>query len=316
MPKSFIIKLCIFILTVSVGINAIHSFSKYIHGFAYPSQNDYRRIYFENPVKNPYDLLITGNSKIVNGVNPDLLEIGSFNFASQGESMPVTYAKLNFLEKNNRCDFRYIILGLDYFSFSFSDINDDSYMLYLPPDEKLQPTAKQSDISLNENFNRYMNSNYASDWNVFFMTLFRMASGKNPVITYFKENGQMVQRGVASDNYQIIRNIETDTNAVKYFIKSLAFAKKHGIDAVIVFPPSTKKELANYSGAYRMNFDRFVDSAASKYDVKGILNYTDSTGFELRDFLDVAGHLNENGANKFTAMLNRDVMKIFGRKND
>lgn len=314
MRKTFFIKFTVFILTTAAGIVFTALVFRFVMSYAYPTSEEYKRICFENPLKLDYKLLITGNSKIAYGINPDLLDIKSFNFASRGEALPMTFAKLRYLEKNNKINFNYLIIGLDFFTFSWREVNEAYFMPYLPEDGPTPDVYDLSGLTLNEKLNMYITDNYTARWRIFFETVIKLARGINPVVLYFRENGQIVQERPSRKLLSVDRDCYIDSIAYYYFNRVLSFANEHKLKTVLVIPPTGTGEHYLYKGDPHRDFHTFLDTVSAKYGMTEILDYSDSTMFADTDFVDVEGHLNGKGADKFTALLNRDLMRIIGER--
>jgi hypothetical protein len=75
---------------------------------------------FQNARSKKYDCLILGSSKLYRGVNPEkITAINSFNFSHDNDAFNQIYYKLQFLKDNNSLKFKYAIVGLSCFQFSF-----------------------------------------------------------------------------------------------------------------------------------------------------------------------------------------------------
>ena len=86
---------------------------------------------FKNATNINYDLLILGNSRTYRGINPDMLSYNAFNFSHSNDSYNQIYYKLKYLVDIEK-DINYLILGIDYFQFSFiSDTRNYVYTDFL-----------------------------------------------------------------------------------------------------------------------------------------------------------------------------------------
>ena len=96
---------------------------------------------FENAINKKYDCLILGSSKFYRGVNPDkITSISTFNFSHDNDAFNQIYYKLQYLKDHNSLKFKYVIVGVSCFQFSF-----------------LSDTR-------NYVFNRYFNEDYQKDF--------------------------------------------------------------------------------------------------------------------------------------------------------
>ncbi len=108
----FAVPLLIFFLVIENRMRAI------------PNGYELKRQYFEMALDS-IEVLVLGNSHLVQGVDPDYLGLKSFNLASQSQSYfydkELTFRYLDKLTK-----LRAVIIPVDYFSFYYSlhDIAD------------------------------------------------------------------------------------------------------------------------------------------------------------------------------------------------
>ncbi|MCU0428718.1 MAG: DUF1574 domain-containing protein [Cytophagaceae bacterium] len=248
---------------------------------------------FNNATKQEYELLILGNSRTYRGINPSKLNYQAYNFSHDNDSYNQMYYKLKYLIDCKK-DFRYLILGTDYFQFSFkSDTRNYVYADFLSND--------------------YMND--FEEKNVYIEKIEYYLSNINPkkILSlipqkdkpFLRENGQYIKPGIAMENDTITRDISRLDFQVNYFKGILSLCKKKGIKVFITNLPTRSNELKSYTIGQIEEFDNFIEGYVDNRSVF-YFNFSRIEGFGLNDFTDIT-HLNENAANRFTEILNKQL---------
>jgi len=260
-----------------------------------PSTKDQITFSFNNAIKKDYEMLILGNSRIYRGLNPDKFLIKTYNFSHDNDSYNQLFYKLKFINEKGK-KIKYLILGIDYFQFSF--ISDKRNYVY-------------SDL-LGDDYNR----DYSST--AFFDKLNYHIGNMNPKkimdlrtkndIPFIRENGQYIKHGIAKENDTIKRNIFRLPFQEKYFTKILELCKKDKIKTFIVMPPVRNKELLSYSLSEIQKFDSYINSFTDNKRVF-YLNFSNSIDFDISDYTDIT-HLNEKAANRFSEKLNDTIQNL------
>jgi hypothetical protein len=187
--KKFLIKIFLFStpITVTYILLSLLIIPKLIEKAEGPSTATQINNSFKKSLSNTYDLLILGNSGTYRGLNPDMFEIKAYNFSHDHDSYNQLYYKIKFLEKNNKKP-KYIILGLDYFQFSF--IGNTRNYIY----SGLFADEYKNDYN-NNPVDLFLDKTNLLDFNR--ITYLKCLFKKNQSANFQKENGQFIQPGVA-----------------------------------------------------------------------------------------------------------------------
>lgn len=301
--KFFLIKLITFILPflafyVFVSINVIPGLIKKAEGPTTKQQIDNS---FRNSINRNYELLILGNSGTYRGINPDFFEIPAFNFSHDNDSYNQMYYKLTWLVKKNKIP-KYVILGVDYFQFSFlSDSRNSVYKDWLEEDYlKDYKTAESSIWNLKE---WYTNSD------LFKFTRLKYLGGliRSEVATSVqKENGQYCRPGKALPNDRYSYSINRLDIQVNYFEKLLALCAKTKCKVFLCMLPARSNALLNYTTPEIAEFNDFIFSHTSRDVV--YLNHSVALKYSIEDYSDIT-HLNPAAADKYSIFLNSIIIK-------
>lgn len=251
---------------------------------------------FDNALRRDYQLLILGNSRTYRGLNPDFFTLKAFNFSHDNDSYNQIYHKLLYLMGKGK-HFDYLVLGTDYFQFSFkADSRNFVYGDWLGK-EYMKDYDDTNLLMLKLQY--YLR-------NVDLKRLLSFRPKKNK--PFLRDNGQYIKNGKAKAGDQARRSIKRLDFQVRYFVETLRLCKSNGIKIFIVMPPARKNELDLYERAELIEFNSFlseyVDNKAVFY-----LNYSESTDYLTADYTDVT-HLNEAAANRFSQQLDSDIVRL------
>ncbi|PKP46456.1 MAG: hypothetical protein CVT95_06985 [Bacteroidetes bacterium HGW-Bacteroidetes-12] len=267
-----------------------------------PSTKQQINYSFKNAISKDYELLISGNSRTYRGLNPNIFSLNTFNFSHDNDSYNQIYYKLNYLLERNK-KFNYLILGVDYFQFSFK--SDTRNYVY-------------GDLLGNEYMNDFDNSNillekvkYLLD-NVNPKKLLSLKLKKNK--PFLRENGQYIKHGVASENDSIKRDINLLDFQVSYFKKIINLCKSKNIKVFIVMLPTRQNELDSYTEIELNEFNSFIKENIDNKN-EYYLNYSKIKNFTVNDYTDLT-HFNESSANRFSRMLDKDLSKLVNKTNE
>lgn len=271
-----------------------------------------------NQVRNQsFDCLILGNSRIYRGLNPDKLSIKSYNFAHDHESYNQMWYKLAYL-KRNKVNYDRIILGTDYFLFSYiSDTRNEYYANYF--EKAYLEDYKNASISMDRAVKNYVTYKYSQTFPYFLQYLKEKLTGtleksEHPII---KTSGQYVEYPI-----KICRKdefFERDSKRLKlqvdYFKKILKYADKNQIPVDIVMLPIQKIEEKNYTAEEIEEFNHFILSSIKPYKKIEYHNLNDEKDLALqrKEYADFS-HLNSIGADKVSVFLNRKLKNRFSGK--
>jgi RNase H-fold protein (predicted Holliday junction resolvase) len=267
-----------------------------------PSTEEQIKISLENAIKKDYKIIILGNSKAYRGLAPDMFSLSTYNFSHDNDSYNQIFYKLVLLLSNKK-EFDYLILGVDYFQFSFK--SDTRNYVY-------------ADI-LNKN---YLNDFDNNDiWKLKFdyylsnldpKKLLSLRSKNN--MPFLKDNGQYIKPGLAFETDTIQRDIKRLNFQVNYFNKILDLCKIKKIKVFIVMLPTRLNELKSYTKEETEEFDNFIENFANQKTIF-YLNYSKNSDFKTIDYTDIT-HLNEVAANRFSKILNNDIIKLIEKEKE
>lgn len=260
-----------------------------------PNTREQIEVSFQNVIRSNFDLLILGNSRTYRGVNPDKIDIKSYNFSHDNDTYNQLYNKLLFVDKNNK-EYEYLVLGLDFFQFSvFSGTRNYVY----------------DDFFGIEYLSDYEEGSSEVDYYLELLKIekFRESiklinSKEKP--SFIKKNGQYIQyiRPMS------LNGIKRDSNKLKlqidYFEKILDYCKKKKIKVFLCMLPIQEKEKINYSNKIVDDFYKFISGYLNENVL--LLNFTDDKNYTRTDYLDVT-HFTEASANKFSSQLNDSIIK-------
>jgi hypothetical protein len=250
---------------------------------------------FENAVNEDYGLLILGNSRVYRGLNPDMFSIKSYNFSHDNDSYNQMYFKLKFLLEQKK-DIDYLILGLDYFQFSFlSNTRNYVYADYFAEEYNRDFNDKTWKLKLEYHLG---NANPKK----------LLSLRPKPYIPILKKNGQYLRSGEATEDDSIQRDITRLEIQELYFQEIIDLCRDNNIKVFIVMLPIRENELISYSQDELDEFNSFingyVDNNSTYY-----LNFSLIDDFNTEDYTDIT-HLNEEAADRFSSILNDSLMEI------
>lgn len=291
-----------------------------------PTIEDLMRRSFGGAASRSYDDLVLGNSRIFRGVNPDKLGVAAYNFAYDNDSFNQSYFKLKYLEARG-VRFNTLVLGVDYFEFAFvSGSRNATYGAYLGA-EYLKDYAPLTGTRASAFVSRVLHPVDESAFNVYMsigftrpaarlltVTLGRALGDTQPPLPrmFMRDNGQYVVDGDARRDWDLIRRDPARLPfQVDYFRKTLACARARHVATILVMPPVRDVEISSYAPGVVAEFDGWLAREAAASGAV-YLNYTNDPAFSTADFSDIT-HLTEAGADKFSALLGRDLARLTAR---
>lgn len=277
---------------------------------------------FENAVNKKYDCLILGSSKFYRGVNPDkITAINSFNFSHDNDAFNQIYYKLLYLKKKNALKFKYVIVGVSCFQFSFlSDTRNYVFNRYFD-DEYQKDFEKESgffslfSFKEKENkLNEFVTINISNTVPYFMLGVKSIIlNKKEEEKSFLKSNGQYIVRPVtkASPNDKMLFKSNVLPVQYKYFEKIIEFTSQNNIKLILVNMPMRETEIKSFSDSIIARFDNLFQSKTNNNKVF-YLNFGRVNQFTINDYMDYT-HLNPEGADKFSVMLNDSLNKIISK---
>lgn len=295
--KQFILKILLFFFPAfAYSIFAILFMPYFLSLSNGPSTKDQITYSFENASNLEYELLILGNSRTYRGINPERLSIKSFNFSHDNDSYNQIYYKLKYLIDIEK-DIKYLILGVDYFQFSFkSDTRNYVYADFL--DSKYMDDFEESSVFV-KNMDYYFN-------NINPKKILSLYPKENK--PFLRQNGQYIKTGFAKETDTITRDMNRLEFQIKYFVKTLSLCSNKNIKVFMVNLPTRQNELKSYTNNEIDEFDNFIKSYVDNKYVF-YLNFSTLEGFTTEDYTDIT-HFNEKAANRFTELLNIKILEI------
>lgn len=260
-----------------------------------PSTRQQITFSFKNALENDYEILILGNSRTYRGLNPDCFTKKTFNFSHDNDSYNQIFYKMVFLDSHNK-DFDYLILGIDYFQFSFnSRTRDYIYIDFFDKSYSEDLNAKSFKLKLNY----YLDNANPNK------LLSLITKESTP---FLKENGQYIKPGKAIERDKIERDINRLKFQEDFFKKTIDFCKSKNIKVFIVMLPTRINELSLYTEKEIKEFNDYIESFLD-YKTIFYLNFSENKGFNTEDYTDIT-HFNENASNIFSKILNEDILKL------
>lgn len=259
---------------------------------------------FHHALGKQYGTLVLGNSRIYRGVNPDHFSLPTYNFAHDNDSYNQMYYKLQRVYEQNKIST--LILGVDYFSFSYlsdqrnyvygellgNDYLRDYYNhpVFLPPYYWLDKARQQVD--------NYMGFDRTK---LFMRSVVFGASREKPEL---KENGQYLYPGKAKAGDSIQRDHSIKDLQKHYFEEIISFCDVRKIKVFLIMPPVRDSELKNYPREVIEEFTKYFTS----FQNVTFLDFSQVEEFKLEDYTDIT-HLNARAADRFTQMVNTGIQR-------
>lgn len=268
-----------------------------------PSTQTQIQLSFENSLKRDYQMLILGNSRLYRGFNPDVFALKTYNFSHDNDTYNQLYYKLLYLKKHNK-HFQYLILGIDYFQFSFLSNEKNYIYINLFDEDYLRDYSSNS--------KGFETIKYKL---LYYLDMINPAKLRKLAIkrrAFLKENGQYICFWIASPNDNIKREYNRIPIQVDYFEKILRECNQNKITVFLVMPPLRENEYRQYLKDVLDEYENFFNKHTS--DNCFYLNYSLNHDFKLEDFADIT-HLNETAADKFSRRLSDDIINLIGYKN-
>jgi hypothetical protein len=273
---------------------------------------------FQNVLNKNFDILILGNSRTFQAIDPASLDKKAYNFSFNSDTYHHYFYKLKWLKEKN-VHFKNVILGVDYFEFSRL-INDNTryYKKYFdssflaPYDSINNPKWNLINFDpINQKVNKYMNENYTQLIFPYFEGIKQcIHPNKNlkiPYLTDFGFSGTYNHNEINNDYSRdsTILNFQLD-----YFNKTLEFCKSGKIGIILIIVPFHQKGLVSYTESQMKKFDEFYKKYALDYGGQ-YLNFSRNLRGVFKDAdYENESHLNVYGMRKFTVILNDTLNSI------
>ena len=274
---------------------------------------------FADASRGGYDVLLAGNSRIYRGVNPDAMGVTAYNFAQDDDAFNQVYYKLKYLDERG-VRFRTLVLGVDYFEFSFlSDrrnavyrkfLGDEYLRDYLPPDAGDAPRVMNAVLHpIDEQaFNNMMIRRFTRPASLLAeraLAIVQRSPPPPPIRAVLKPNGQYILDAGPQRVDPIRRDATRLPIQERYFTRILEWGIGSGVQVVMVMPPLRRMELDSYPRGVVDEFDGWFQRVANEHGAHYV-NFARHPMFGDQDFMDVT-HLNEAAADRFSRLLGDEL---------
>lgn len=249
--------------------------------------------------KNNIEMIVTGSSYAEVGIKAEQLNKSTINFAFSSQDLYYDYQIVDYLLEygNVKNSIKYVILGLSYYCFdydmskSIAKYRIHRYKNYI---KSFHNNSDEIGINITRAFyeKRPTMKEYC-DMN---------KQKENTVIKYPDGDQEYISKKNSSMDYSMTRKENIDI-----FYKYLSLLKANNIRPIIVICPTSKYYYKYFNDCYQKNkFYEILNSFKKDFDFQ-VIDYFNSSLFEDNDFWDY-GHLNGKGAEKFTEILNREII--------
>lgn len=252
-----------------------------------------------------YEVLATGISYTALGFREDTCCKKAFKFAFGSQDLFYDYHTIKYLIENFKkktTNVRYVIMGLSYYSFqydmSLSAMKAKTVLYY----EVLKNFHHFKDIEriygeydINKNIadkilRKNKDDNYDFKW-------------QTPILRDFEDKETVGKRQAERDcNKNYPETVKENTEIFKEYLKLL---KDNNIKPIVVVYPATKYYTKYFSKRIENEFHNIINEVKNQYSFQ-YMDYFRYDLFTDEDFNDVS-HLNHQGAEKFTKILNEEI---------
>ena len=298
---------------IEMGIPSEKIF-RYINFFMFANNILKNKLKLYKIDKKEYDVLTTGLSYFVSGINSNVLYKSCINLAYDSHDLYYDYNIAKYLIEEKNKKFLYCIIGISYYSFqydlSLSNMKNNVNMYY--------DTLKVSH-NFHIDMNKFMiNKEKVEQEKEIAKKILKLAhkniDGIDIYGNYYKENDSI--QFFANENKAYIGLIQakkdcnknypnTVSENIKIIKEYLYLLKSHNIKPIIVVCPTSKYYYNNFSDVIKKEFFSIINNLRKEFTFQ-FIDYFDSTEFDDADFRDVS-HLNTSGGEKFTQILNREI---------
>lgn len=267
-----------------------------------------------NQQKDEIEILVFGSSYAYAGINPDFINLRTFNLANTAQDLYYDYELLknviNMLPK-----LKMIIISISYQSFEYKTTSSIDYarsFLYSHtfriPNENFWRRFDPRNISLFALYEPYNVWQYT--WKDFKVDL---ATNMNSTgWGYVKYDHKVKFNDVEGKELLAYLNNDLSQKNLsqnKLYLESIIKLTKNQHIKLLLITPPVSEEFMN-----QMNQNRYkrmqneITEISQKYDIT-YLNFIDDRRFKVYDFADLM-HLNDQGAEKFSLYLDRVINDV------
>ena len=307
--KKFIARILLMVLICSLLIGvyckAAGFAAKKYNG---PTTADQIHMSFDHAVSDDYNCYFLGNSRIYRNINPDCFpSVHAYNFGHDNDSYNQMYYKLLYLMEHKE-PIEYLIIGTDYFQFSFLADSRNYVYSNLFPEEYQHDYGDQSRLDIMLEYYKAVWTNKQAAVLSCLKLILNRPAGEN--VSYQKDNGQYSTSGTADPDEVIDRDYSVLDIQLDYFRKIIAVCEANGIQLYVIMPPLWSGETKLHTDEERKVFDDMIRSELSGTAFAGnYINYSEENGLSsYTDFIDIT-HLNAEASDRFSEYISE---KIFG----
>lgn len=249
--------------------------------------------------RNDIEMIVTGSSYVEVGIKEEKLNRSAINFAFSSQDLYYDYQIANYLLSfaNVKNSIKHVILGLSYYCFdydmtkSIAQYRIHRYINYI---QNFHNNKDEIGTDITKAFYEKrtgMKEYYEMD-----------KRKENTIIRYEDDQQAYIAKKNSTMNYNLTRKENIDI-----LYKYLSLLKDNNIKPIIVVCPTSKYYFKYFSNCYQKNkFYKILDSFKKDFDFQ-VIDYFNSNLFKDDDFWDYA-HLNGKGAEKFTEILNEEII--------
>jgi DltD protein len=261
---------------------------------------------------NSIEVLVLGTSQSLHGINPSYFCLKGYNLGNSAQSLFYdTHITLKYLDKMSRL--KYVIISISDYSIGFELFDTDEkwrdYFYAQCWDIKF-PEIKSSDLHLYSKILLYtpeVSLGYAVQFFHVDLTKDYYPNGWARMTTFSDINDQTAYKLV----HYTLFNPERCGEIKATLDTFLSALKKRNITPVFITPPVTSYYYKYVSAQKLDSMHTTVSSLCNKYGCS-YFNYFTDKRFLLTDFAD-CDHLNSSGAEKFSKILNNDILVKAGK---
>lgn len=291
--KRFVISVLIYFSMVSAILSLYFILGSHIARAVYGVNTREQIITsFKNAQARHYNKLFLGNSRVYRGINPDMIDDHTYNFAHDNDSFNQSYYKLLTIINQKHC-IDTLFIGADYFQFSFKS-NTRNYVY-----DKLLGKDYYSDYSksfIKETISNYKQIFY-NNQTLLLSSVARYILGEKSK-GFIKDNGQYIFDSEASPKDNVTRNTEVLEFQKNYYEHIIDLCHNQGIQVTVFTMPVRDGELSSYTEQDIERVQSVITSPLNDQDLYIDLTYDE--GFrDYKDYTDIT-HLNSNAADRFT----------------
>lgn len=270
---------------------------------------------FTNVISKKRSILFLGNSRIYRGVNPDLVCDNSYDFAFDNDTYFECWYKLDYLSRNNLLP-DVLVMGVDYFEFSFISAGAKQYYSRYFAPEYAKIISEQKNIQFSEPntvngaVNQWLDGRFSKIGSIYFSYYWWRLTKGPYTPSYLRKNGQYIisPQPKASLADYLTRSSEVLPIQLDSYNRIISWCIEKKIPVVLVMPPLRTVEYDCYLPSDLKRVDSIFSGSADNGKNVYYLNYVREP-FSLDEFMDDT-HLNMKGADRFSAILKRDIGRI------